>query len=66
MHPAQAPHHELSLMCDDLEATVAELRSKGVEIKGEPHAEGFGLTTTIVLPGDLEMLLYEPRHASAI
>ena len=25
------PYHQLSLMCDDLEATRAELRAKGVE-----------------------------------
>ncbi len=66
VHPAEAPQHELSLMCDDLEATITELRAKGVEIKGEPHAAGFGLTTTIVLPGDLEMMLYQPRHVSAV
>jgi hypothetical protein len=66
VHPAEAPQHELSLMCDDLDATIAELRAKGVEIKGEPQAAGFGLTTTIVLPGNLEMMLYQPRHASAV
>jgi len=66
VHPAEAPQHDLSLMCDDLEATIAELRAKGVEIKGEPQAAGFGVTTTIVLPGDLEMMLYQPRHASAV
>ena len=29
-----AGHHELYLMCDDIEVTVAELESKGVEFTG--------------------------------
>lgn len=66
VHPADAPSHELSLMCDDLDATVAELRAKGVEFRGEPENQGFGVVTTMVLPGGVEMLLYEPRHATAI
>jgi hypothetical protein len=66
VHPGDAPHHELSLMCDDLDATVAELRAKGVEVQGEPQAEAFGLTTMVVLPGQLEVLLYQPRHPSAV
>jgi predicted enzyme related to lactoylglutathione lyase len=72
VHPSDGPtfaegvRHELSLMCDDLEATVAELRAKGLDIPGEPTAAGWGLTTTIVLPGGLELMLYQPRHALAI
>jgi hypothetical protein len=66
VHPADTPSHELSLMCDDLEATVAELRGKGIEFRGEPENQGFGVVTTMVLPGGVEMLLYEPRHQTAI
>jgi hypothetical protein len=66
VHPADAPSHELSLMCDDLDSTIAELRAKGVEFRGEPEHQGFGVVTTMVLPGGVEMLLYEPRHATAI
>jgi hypothetical protein len=65
VHPADKPSHELTLMCDDLEATMAELREKSVEFKGEPHEERWGLVTTMVLPGGVEMLLYEPRHPTA-
>jgi predicted enzyme related to lactoylglutathione lyase len=57
---------EVTLMCDDLEATMAELRGRGVEIPGEPVAAGFGTTATIVLPGGLELMLYQPRHPTAI
>ena len=66
VHPAEKPSHELSLMCDDLDATVAELRSKGIEFRGEPENQGFGIVITMVLPGGVDMMLYQPRHATAI
>jgi hypothetical protein len=66
IHPADAPSHELSLMCDDLEATMADLRAKGIEFEGDTHEERWGLVATMVLPGDLKMLLYEPKHPTAI
>lgn len=66
VHPAEAPHHELSLMCDDLEATIAELSAKGIEFRGQPQDEGFGRTTTMVLPGGLDVMVYQPRHPTAI
>jgi catechol 2,3-dioxygenase-like lactoylglutathione lyase family enzyme len=65
-HPAEQPSHELCLMCDDLEATIAELRAKGIEFGGEPQDEGFGITVKMLLPGGAELLLYEPRHPTAI
>lgn len=53
-------------MCDDLDATMAELASKGVVFEGDPQDQGFGRVATMVLPGDVKMLLYEPRHKTAI
>jgi hypothetical protein len=66
VHPADAPAQEMYLMCDDLDATIADLRSKGVEFRGEPADRGWGVVTTMVLPGGLEMGLYQPRHPTAI
>jgi hypothetical protein len=66
VHPADSPRHELTLMCDDIHATVADLREKGIEFRGEPEAAGFGVQVTMVLPGDVEVMLYEPRHPTAI
>jgi hypothetical protein len=66
VHPGDSPRHELSLMCDDIHATVADLREKGIEIRGEPEAAGFGVQVTMVLPGGVEVVLYEPRHVTAI
>ncbi len=62
---ATPPHHQLSLMCDDVQATIAELRAKGVEVSGDVEDQGFGLVTTIQVPGAGEMMLYEPRHEPA-
>jgi catechol 2,3-dioxygenase-like lactoylglutathione lyase family enzyme len=58
--------HQLYMMCDDIVATVAELRAAGVEIAREVTDEGFGLMTAIVLPGGGELGLYEPRHPSPL
>jgi predicted enzyme related to lactoylglutathione lyase len=66
VHPADSPSHQLSLMCDDVTKTVAELRSKGIEFSGEPKDAGYGITVTMVLPGGTEIQLYEPRHASPL
>jgi catechol 2,3-dioxygenase-like lactoylglutathione lyase family enzyme len=62
-HPAeQGGKHELYLMCDDIHATVAALEGKGVNFARPVRDEGFGLMTSIELPGGGELGLYEPRH----
>ncbi len=65
VHPGEVPRHELSLMCDDITATMAELRNKGVSFKAEPETQAWGVTVTMVLPGGVEMMLYQPRHPTA-
>lgn len=66
VHPSSSSAHEITLMCDDLTATMQELEAKGIEFEGEPEQQGFGVVVTMVLPGGLKMLLYEPRHPTAI
>jgi hypothetical protein len=67
VHPSGgATTHQICLMCDDLESTVAELRAKGIEFRGDPADESFGITTTMLLPGGVELLLYQPKHASPL
>lgn len=62
-HPTdEAGHHELYLMCDDVHAAVDELKSKGVRFSHPISDEGFGLMTSIEIPGGGELGLYEPRH----
>ena len=67
-HPSEggAGSHELYLMCDDLEATIVELRAKDVEFVRPVSDERWGRLTAIALPGGGELGLYEPRHPTAI
>jgi catechol 2,3-dioxygenase-like lactoylglutathione lyase family enzyme len=58
-------HHSVSLMCDDIEATMAELTGKGAVFSGPVEDMGFGLGTSLEVPGAGEILLYEPRHPPA-
>jgi hypothetical protein len=45
---------------------MADLRTRGVTFRGEPAEQRWGTAVTIVLPGDVEMLLYQPRHPTAV
>lgn len=65
VHPSEGPgRHELYLMCDDIRATVDELRTKDVQISRPITEERWGLVTAIRLPDGGELGLYEPRHPS--
>jgi predicted enzyme related to lactoylglutathione lyase len=67
IHPAEdEEYHELYLMCDDITATVAELKKKGIETTRAVRDQGWGLVTAIRLPSGAELGLYEPRHPMAI
>ncbi len=56
---------ELYLMCDDVQATMAELKGKGVEFTSDVSDQGWGLLTSFKVPGAGEMGLYQPRHPVA-
>ena len=58
--------HQLTFMCDDLETTAQDLRAKGVVIEGTPEDAPWGRHLTLVLPGGVEVLLYQPKHQTAI
>ena len=48
VHPADGENrHELYLMCDDIQATLAELRGKGVEVARDVADQGWGLLAAI-------------------
>jgi hypothetical protein len=65
VHPVmEKESHELFLMCDDLNKTVANLKKKGVKFKARIHDQPWGKLITMKVPGGGEMGLYEPRHAS--
>jgi len=65
VHPADgAERHELYLMCDDVAATIEKLTARGVSC-APVRDEGWGLLTSITLPGGGELGLYQPRHPKA-
>jgi predicted enzyme related to lactoylglutathione lyase len=65
VHPADGEsHHELCLMCDDIHATLSELRGKGAEVAREVSDQGWGLLAAIRLPDGSEFPVYQPRHPS--
>jgi len=67
VHPTDGPvSHELYLLCDDIEKTVAELTGKGVEFAGPVSDQGWGLVARAKLPGGGELPIYQPRHPTAV
>jgi predicted enzyme related to lactoylglutathione lyase len=71
IHPAEgegaeAVQHSLSFICDDIQATVRELRARGIAVQGEPQDHGYGIVVMVTLPGGLQIQVYEPRHPLAI
>ena len=65
VHPAPAPAHELYLMCDDIEATLAVLATKGAAVSADLAEERWGIVATITLPSGTPLSLYQPRHPLA-
>jgi catechol 2,3-dioxygenase-like lactoylglutathione lyase family enzyme len=54
--------HAISFYCDDVEQTVGELKSRGVEFVDGIEDQGFGLVTHFKMPGDILVQLYQPRY----
>jgi len=52
-------------MCDDVAATVTELRERGVQFTGDVNDFGFGLAIMMRVPGADDILLYQPSHPTA-
>jgi predicted enzyme related to lactoylglutathione lyase len=67
VHPADGgeQHHEISLVCEDIERTVADLTARGAHFSGGIETRGFGRTIALEIPGAGQMVLYEPRHPTA-
>jgi catechol 2,3-dioxygenase-like lactoylglutathione lyase family enzyme len=56
-------HHELYLMCDDLEATLRDLQSKNVMVSGV-NEQRWGRLASLSLPGGGKIGIYQPKHPS--
>jgi hypothetical protein len=65
VHPtggSAGPPFDVSLVCDDLDATMADLRSRGAEFVGEVTRESWGTVARLKVPGAGEMTLYQPAY----
>ncbi len=63
-YPGSPPNGtpDISFYCDDIHATVAEMKGKGVEFASEVSDQGFGLVCRFVMPGPVEVQLYQPKY----
>jgi catechol 2,3-dioxygenase-like lactoylglutathione lyase family enzyme len=59
------PKHQFTLMCDDVEKTMADLKAKGVVFAQDVVNEGYGLVTEFEAPGSIPIMLYQPLHEEA-
>ena len=59
--PSGSPH--ISFTCDDLDATMDELRARGVEFVGGVEDYGYGRSTRFRVPGDFTVELYQPSYS---
>jgi hypothetical protein len=55
----------LYLMCDNLQETLGSLRAKGID-HSEIQEQGWGIASSIPLPGGARLGLYEPHHPLAL
>ena len=62
VHGGTNGFHQLYLICDDLDSTLAKLGERGVEA-AEVETEAWGRSTTIPLPGGGRLGIYEAHHA---
>ena len=72
VHPATWEHEgrsggtdqrfDLSLICDDLPSTMAELEERGAEFEGGVTEQSWGTTVQLLVPGAGTMTLYQPRY----
>jgi hypothetical protein len=63
VHPSSRNDvHEFYLMCDDVEALMAEMTKRQVACSPVQN-QGWGLLTHVSLPGGGKLGIYQPRHA---
>ena len=63
VHPSEKNDvHEFYLMCDDVEAFVAEMARHKIAC-APVQDQGYGLVTQVTLPGGGKLGVYQARHA---
>jgi hypothetical protein len=58
----EAPASELYLLCDDINAFIAEMSKHRIACTAAQDA-GWGLLTQVTLPGGGTLGVYQPQHA---
>ena len=63
-HPESPPSgtHDISFFTRDLEATVAELKGRGVEFLDEITDLGYGYAIHLEMPGGVRTQIYQPKY----
>lgn len=61
-HPAEKNSHSISFYCNDIQKTVQELKSRGVEFTSGITDQSWGFLTHFRVPGGMEIDLYEPKY----
>ncbi len=59
---AEPGKHDISFYCDNIQETVSELKAKGVEFTEEVTDAGYGFRTHFLMPGGVEVQLYQPKY----
>ena len=54
---------DISFYCDDIAATVREMKARGVEFVHDVEDHGYGLVTHFKVPGGFQIQLYQPRYS---
>ena len=63
VHPSDENDvHEFYLMCDNVEAFIADMKKRNINC-GPLHNQGWGILTQVILPGGGKLGVYQPRHA---
>jgi len=66
VHPADGnDRHELYLMVDDVRGFVDDMQARGISCAAASD-QGWGVLTTLTLPGGGTLGVYEPRHARPV
>ncbi len=58
--------HDVSFLCDDLEGTVAHLRSRGVKFDDAIEEQAYGFTIHFRMPGGIRAQLWEPKYETHV
>jgi predicted enzyme related to lactoylglutathione lyase len=66
VHPVDkaedAGDHDISFYSDDIHGTVADMKSRGVEVTKHVADHGYGFVTYFTAPGGITVQLYEPKY----